>query len=81
MRIASVKRSFGTACERAGITDFRFHDLRHTCAAWLVQAGVPLTEVRDVLGHSTIKMTERYAHLAPENVRAALALLEGPESR
>jgi len=34
-----------------------------------------------VLGHSTIKMTERYAHLAPENVRAALALLEGPESR
>jgi len=81
VRIASVKRSFGTACERAGITDFRFHDLRHTCAAWLVQAGVPLTEVRDVLGHSTIKMTERYAHLAPENVRAALALLEGPESR
>jgi integrase len=80
-RIASVQRSFGTACERAGIMDFRFHDLRHTCAAWLVQAGVPLTEVRDVLGHSTIKMTERYAHLAPENVRAALALLEGPESR
>jgi integrase len=81
VRIASVQRSFGTACERAGITDFRFHDLRHTCAAWLVQAGVPLTEVRDVLGHSTIKMTERYAHLAPENVRAALALLEGEESR
>ena len=80
-RIASVKRSFGTACERAKITDFRFHDLRHTCAAWLVQAGVPLTEVRDVLGHSTVKMTERYAHLAPENVRAALALLEGGESR
>jgi integrase len=81
VRIASVQRSFGTACERAGITDFRFHDLRHTCAAWLVQAGVPLTEVRDVLGHSTIKMTERYAHLAPENVRAALALVEGEESR
>jgi integrase len=76
-----VQRSFGTACERAGIADFRFHDLRHTCAAWLVQVGVPLTEVRDVLGHSTIKMTERYAHLAPENVRAALALLEGGESR
>ncbi|MBK1722798.1 tyrosine-type recombinase/integrase [Thiocystis violacea] len=80
-QIGSVKRSFATACRRAGIEDFHFHDLRHTCAAWLVQAGVPLTEVRDVLGHSTVKMTERYAHLAPENTRAALARLEGTESR
>jgi len=56
------------------------HDLRHTCAAWLVTAGVPLTEVRDLLGHSSVKMTERYAHLAPENVRAAVTLLEGYES-
>lgn len=79
--IGSVKTAFATACKRAGLTDFRFHDLRHTCAAWLVQAGVPLTEVRDVLGHSTVKMTERYAHLAPENTRAAVALLEGDESR
>jgi integrase len=53
------------------------HDLRHTCAAWLVSAGVPLAEVRDLLGHSTVKMTERYAHLAPENVRRAVAVLEG----
>lgn len=79
--IACIKRSFATACRKAGISDFRFHDLRHTCAAWLVQLGVPLTQVRDVLGHSTIKMTERYAHLAPENVRAALTLLEGSMSR
>jgi integrase len=43
--------------------------------------GVPLTEVRDLLGHSLIKMTERYAHLAPENVRVAVNLLEGKESR
>lgn len=74
-RIASVRRSFVTACERAGIEDFRIHDL-HCCAAWLVSAGVPLTEVRDLLGHSTVKMTERYAHLAPENVRAAVARLD-----
>ncbi|MBK1633764.1 recombinase XerD [Thiohalocapsa halophila] len=79
--IASVKTAFKRACERAGIEDFRFHDLRHTCAAWLVQSGVPLTEVRDVLGHSTINMTERYAHLAPENTRAALARLEGGQSQ
>jgi len=56
--------------------DFRFHDLRHTCAAWFVQSGVPLTQVRDVLGHSTVVMTERYAHLAPENIRQALETLD-----
>jgi integrase len=75
-RVQSIKRSWATACRRAGIENFRIHDLRHTCAAWLVSAGVPLTEVRDLLGHSTIRMTERYAHLAPENVRAAVARLE-----
>jgi integrase len=78
--IASVKRSFATACRVAGISDFRFHDLRHTCAAWLVQAGVPMAEVRDVLGHCTLQMTERYAHLAPENLRAAVAHLDSSKS-
>ncbi len=76
-RIASVKKSFETACKRAGIEDFRIHDLRHTCAAWLVTAGVPLAEVRDLLGHRSIQMTERYAHLAPENVRSAVQRLDG----
>lgn len=80
-RIKDIKHSFSTACRRAGITNFRIHDLRHTCAAWLVSAGIPLTEVRDLLGHSTIQMTERYAHLAPENVRAAVAVLESRRSR
>lgn len=76
-RIQNVKQSFATACKNAGIADFRIHDLRHTCAAWLVSAGVPLPEVRDLLGHSSVKMTERYAHLAPENVRAAVHRLDG----
>ena len=80
-RIGSVKRSFATACRNAGIADFRFHDLRHTCAAWLVQLGVPLMDVRDVLGHSTVKMTERYAHLSPAQTRAAVSVLETGESR
>jgi len=75
-RIVSIKTSFTTARRNAGIEDFRIHDLRHTCAAWLVSAGVPLTEVRDLLGHSSVTMTERYAHLAPENVRAAVTRLE-----
>jgi len=67
----------GGACRRAGTRDFRIHDLRHTCAAWRVSAEVPLTAVRDLLGHTTVKMTERYAHLAPENIRAAVLVLEG----
>lgn len=76
-RILDVKNSFCTACRRAGIDNFRIHDLRHTCAAWLISKGVPLSEVKALLGHSTITMTERYAHLAPENVRAAVAVLNG----
>jgi integrase len=75
-RVLSIRRSFLTACRRAEITDFRVHDLRHTCAAWLVSAGAALAEVRDLLGHSTVKVTERYAHLAPENVRTAVGLLD-----
>jgi integrase len=74
-RIQDVKKSFAGACQRAGIDDFRIHDLRHTCAAWLVTAGVHLSEVRDLLGHSSVVVTERYAHLAPENVRAAVEKL------
>ena len=75
-RIGDVKNSFASACARAEIEDFRLHDLRHTCAAWLAQAGVPLAQIRDLLGHSTIKVTERYAHLAPENARGAVEALE-----
>lgn len=74
-RVRSIAMAFNNACARAGISDFHFDDLRHTCAAWLVQAGVPLPQVRDVLAHSTITMTERYAHLAPENVRQPVQVL------
>jgi len=80
-RLEWLHRSFHEARRRAGIEDFRIHDLRHTCAAWLVSAGVPLPEVRDLLGHASITMTERYAHLAPDNVRSAVARLDEAESR
>jgi site-specific recombinase XerD len=62
-----------------GITDNRyrvvFHTLRHTFASWLVQRGVPIHVVSNLLGHSSIHVTERYAHLAPDQGRAALELL------
>jgi integrase len=75
-RQAAVVKAFKRALRNAGIEDFRIHDLRHTCASWLVSAGQPLPAVRDLLGHSSVTMTERYAHLAPENVRAAVAALD-----
>jgi integrase len=50
----------------------RFHDLRHTCASWLVQAGVPLLTVKELLGHSTIAVTQRYAHLQPKHLQEAI---------
>ena len=74
--MASVRRSYATACRRAEIANFHIHDLRHTCAAWLVSNGVTLAEIRDLLGHASITMTERYAHPAQENIRCAVAVLD-----
>jgi integrase len=59
-----VEGSFEDLLERAGIEDFRFHDLRHTFASWYMMNGGDLYELAKILGHSNIKMTERYAKLA-----------------
>ncbi len=71
-RYKTVKRAFQTACRRSGIEDFRFHDLRHTFASWAVQNGADLYRVSRILGHSTLQMTTRYAHLATEHLHEAV---------
>lgn len=73
----NTKNSWSTTLDDAKIKGFRFHDLRHTFASNLVMAGVDLNTVRDLLGHSDLKMTLRYAHLAPEHKAAAVELLVG----
>jgi integrase len=74
----SFKKSFAKILEIAGITEFRWHDLRHTFASKLAQRGVPLNTIRDLLGHGSLTMTLRYAHLGPDNRRAAIDLLGKP---
>jgi len=75
-KIGSVKKGFEAACRRAGIHNLHFHDLRHTFASWLVMAGVDLATVKELLGHGSVNMTMRYAHLAPAHKVEALKLLD-----
>ncbi len=71
-----VQRQFVTAAKRAKITAFRFHDLRHTFATRLVQAGIDIYTVSKLLGHASVKETERYAHHYPESVRYGVEILD-----
>ncbi|WP_248842809.1 tyrosine-type recombinase/integrase [Lysobacter antibioticus] len=71
---SQVTQDWNQAREKLGI-DCRWHDLRHTCASWLVQAGVPLHTVAEILGHSSMAVTKRYVHLAPKHLADAMAKL------
>ena len=61
-----------TALEAAGITNFHFHDLRHTCASYLASQGASLIEIADTLGHRSLQMVRRYAHLTQSHKVAAI---------
>ncbi len=75
-RILDIKKGFTTACRKAGIENFRPHDCRHTLASWLVMEGVPLRTVKEILRHSSITVTEQYAHLEPMVARAGVEVLD-----
>jgi integrase len=72
---------FETAVEMAELKDYTWHCNRHTFASRLVMAGVDIRTVAQLMGHSTIQMTMRYAHLAPEHTQAAVDRLVSPSAR
>ncbi|MGD0829139.1 MAG: site-specific integrase [Desulfobaccales bacterium] len=74
-RFYEVKRSFASACRRAGVEAFRFHDLRHTFASHLVMKGIGLKAVQELLGHADLTMTMRYTHLSQGHLQAAVSAL------
>lgn len=73
---STLKDAFQKAIEGSGIVNFHFHDLRHTFATRLVQGGVDLYAIQKLLGHKTIRMTERYAHHYPESLRPSINVLD-----
>jgi integrase len=66
---------FRRAREVAGLEDFRFHDLRHTAASYLLMQGATLGELSEVLGHKTLQMVKRYAHLSDLHTESVLRRL------
>lgn len=78
MESGHLRRAFRLALRKARVEDFHFHDLRHTFATRLVQAGVDMYKVQRLLGHKSPIMTQRYAHHYPESLRDGVEILDRP---
>jgi integrase len=76
-RARYIKTAYNNAVQSAKLEDVNFHTLRHTFASWAVMRGVSLKELQELLGHASLAMTMRYAHLAPEHLRTAVSRLQG----
>lgn len=68
-----IRFPWRTALAQANITDFRFHDLRHSAASYLAMNGATLSEIADILGHKTLQMVKRYAHLSEAHTASVVA--------
>lgn len=75
-RIGWLQHGFRKALGRAGLSDLHFHDLRHTFASQWMMAGGDLYVLRSILGHKSVAMTQRYAHLSPAYKRAMVDRME-----
>jgi integrase len=75
--LASCKRAFMKACQLASVEDLQFHDLRHTAATRMAETGAEPSTIKDILGHSDIRMTDRYTHAVEMRKRTALERLAG----
>jgi integrase len=76
-KLTDIKKSFRRAIEQAGIKDFRFHDLRHTAATRMADAGADAFTLARILGHSDIRITHRYTHATDAAFRRAVENLDG----
>ncbi len=76
VRLNQIKRSFRRAVDKAGLQDFRFHDLRHTAATRMAEAGANAFTLMRILGHSDIRMTARYTHTTDAALRRAVTNLD-----
>jgi len=77
-RTRSIRTAFENAVIEAKLDDYRLHDTRHHFASWFVMRGGSLQALKEILGHSSLAMTMRYAHLAPEHLRREVAKTERP---
>ena len=68
----AIRRPWGGAVQAANIQDFKFHDLRHSTASYLAMNGASLVEIADILGHKTLQMVKRYAHLSEQHTSDVL---------